>query len=299
MVAENKELVCMDAENKELVCMDAENKELKHGNTKSQADLLNLILLTAVCFAREPECSRFHYEEKLLEKVIRSEIKMEAFGDSLKEATSSMDVQSQKIAELTNTVQKHQGEIKSLKTVHGMTSGLYTRWGRRSCPGTTELVYEGFAGGGYYTHEGSSSNYICLPQDPIFDSDGRKAGQVNKVYGAEYETVSATFHTSLHDEDVPCAVCRVIGRNVVMIPARNACYSEWHTEYSGYLMSQYQTHAGNKELICMDGNPEKAEGSDGGDQNGALFYFVQAVCGSLKCPPYSANKALTCVVCSK
>ncbi|XP_052764552.1 short-chain collagen C4-like [Mya arenaria] len=256
-----------------------------------------VILLAAVCLTQEPECSRFHYEEKLLEKVIRSEIKMEAFGDSLKVETNLMDVQMQKITELTKKVENQQQEIESLKYVK--SSGLYTRWGRRSCPGNTELVYEGFAGGGHYKHTGASSNYICLPKDPIFERDGRRATNVNKVYGAEYETNSATFHSSLHDEDVPCAVCRVVGRSVVMIPARNACYSGWQTEYSGYLMSEYHNHAGNKELVCMDGNPEKAEGSDAGDQNGALFYFALAFCGSLKCPPYSENKALTCVVCSK
>ncbi|XP_052761933.1 short-chain collagen C4-like [Mya arenaria] len=235
----------------------------------------------AVCFAREPECSRFHYEEKLLEKVIRSEIKMDAIDESLKKTTGYVEENIQTIS------------------VEVVSSGIYTRWGRRSCPGSTEMVYEGFAAGGHYSHKGASSNYICLPQDPIFDGDGRKASNINKVYGAEYETRSATFQKNLYEEDVPCAVCRVIRRSVVMIPARNACYSGWHTEYSGYLMSEYHDHEGNKELVCMDGNPEKAEGSDSGNQNGALFYFAQAVCGSLKCPPYSENKALTCVVCSK
>ncbi|XP_052761878.1 uncharacterized protein LOC128204504 [Mya arenaria] len=225
----------------------------------------------AVCFAREPECSRFHYEEKLLEKVIRSEIKMDAIDESLKKTTDNVEENIQTISGLTNKVQELQSEIEPLKSVEVMSSGIYTRWGRRSCPGTTELVYEGFAGGGKFNDKGAS----------------------------KYETVYATFHTNLYEEDVPCAVCRVVGRSVVMIPARNVCYSGWHTEYSGYLMSSYYGHEGNKELVCMDGNPEKAEGSDSSNLNGALFYFAQAICGSLKCPPYSENKALTCVVCSK
>ncbi|XP_052761394.1 uncharacterized protein LOC128204091 [Mya arenaria] len=261
--------------------------------------ILLAMQFATVYFAREPECSRFHYEEKLLEKVIRSEIKMDAFDESLKKTTGYMEENIQKITGLTNKMQELQTEIESLKSVEVVSSGIYTRWGRRSCHGTTELVYEGFAGGGWFDKKGASSNYICLPKDPIFDGDGRKASSISTVYGAEYETGSATFHTNLYEEDVPCAVCRVIGRSVVMIPARNACYSGWHTEYSGYLMSSCHGHEGNKELVCMDGNPEKAEGSDSGNQNGALFYFAQAVCGSLKCPPYSENKALTCVVCSK
>ncbi|XP_052761876.1 uncharacterized protein LOC128204502 [Mya arenaria] len=262
--------------------------------------LISLALpLAGVCFAREPECSRFHYEEKLLEKVIRSEIKMDAFDESLKKTTDYVQENIQTISGLTNKMQELQSQIESLKSVEVMSSGIYTRWGRRSCPGTTILVYEGFAGGGHYNDKGASSNYICLPKDPIFDGDGRKGGSASTVYGAEYETNGATFHKSLHDDDVPCAVCRVVGRSLVMIPARNACYSGWHTEYSGHLMSSNHGHEANKELVCMDGNLEMADGSDAGDQNGALFYFVQAVCGSLKCPPYSPNKALTCVVCSK
>ncbi|XP_052763071.1 uncharacterized protein LOC128205460 [Mya arenaria] len=224
---------------------------------------------------------------------------MDAFDESLKKTIGYVKEYIQTITGLTNKVQKLQSQIESTKSVEVMSSGIYIRWGRRSCPGSAELVYEGFAGGGHYTNKGASSGYICLPKDPIFESDGRKAGSGSTVYGAEYETNTATFHTSLHDEDVPCAVCRVVGRSVVMIPARNVCYSGWHTEYSGYLMSDHDGHPGNKELVCMDGNPEKAEGSDAGDQNGALLYFAQAICGSLKCPPYSENKALTCVVCSK
>ncbi|XP_052761900.1 short-chain collagen C4-like [Mya arenaria] len=222
---------------------------------------------------------------------------MEAFEEAFKKTTDSVEETIQTVTGLTNKVQELQREIESTKSV--ISSGIYIRWGRRSCPGTTELVYEGFAGGGDYDQNGASSNYICLPKDPIFDCDERTAGSVSRVYGAEYETSDATFHTDLHDKEVPCAVCHVIGRSVVMIPAKNACYSGWHTEYSGYLMSSYHGHKGNKELVCMDGNPEMADGSDDGNQNGALFYFAKAACGSLKCPPYSENKALTCVVCSK
>ncbi|XP_052761894.1 short-chain collagen C4-like [Mya arenaria] len=183
---------------------------------------------------------------------------MEAYKESLKKTTVSVEETVQSISEVTNTVEKLQKEIRSFKSVDVKSSGLYTRWGRRSCPGTTEMVYEGFAGGGDHSHQGASSNYICLPLDPIFDDRGRKARSVSKVYGAEYETNSATFHTDLHNEDVPCVVCRVVGKSVVMIPARNACYSGWHKEYAGYLMSTHSSHPGNKELVCMDGNPEKA-----------------------------------------
>ena len=39
----------------------------------------SLVLLTSLCWAQEPHCtcSKFHYEEQLLEKMIRTEIKFE------------------------------------------------------------------------------------------------------------------------------------------------------------------------------------------------------------------------------
>ena len=53
---------------------------------------------------------------------------------------------------------------------------------------------------------------------------------------------------------------------------------------------------------CVDKNPEYISGlSD--NTNGALFYFVGPDCSgpgtTRHCPPYAANKQLTCVVCSK
>ncbi|XP_052761419.1 short-chain collagen C4-like [Mya arenaria] len=272
--------------------------------------ILSTIALGTVYSVREPVCSRFHYEEKLLEKMIRSEFKMDAMDENLKAITDSIE---ERFSDITNTMEDLKNEIatmqsadveisktvESIQTANLASSSIYTRWGRRSCPGDAELVYEGFAGGGDYSHTGGSSSYVCLPKDPVFDGDGQKSEHVSFLYGAEYESSSATFHANLHNKDVPCAVCRVIERSVLMIPSRKTCYSGWQTEYSGYLMSEYYQHASNKEVVCMDGTPEEAEGNDNGNQNGALFYFVQIKCGALKCPPYRENVALTCVVCSK
>ncbi|WAR17513.1 hypothetical protein MAR_032107 [Mya arenaria] len=218
---------------------------------------------------------------------------------------TQMQEQLNSLIDIADTVKDLKKEIETLKTavvettVNVTSSSIYTRWGRRSCPDDTELVYEGFAGGGDYHDYGASSNYICLPKDPIFVGEGSNTGYANYIYGAEYETNGTTILSTLNDHDVPCAVCRVAGRSIVMIPARNVCYSGWQKEYSGYLMSSYYGHLGNKELVCMDGSPEAAEGSDSRNQNGALFYIAEIKCGSLKCPPYLANEVITCVVCSK
>ena len=60
----------------------------------------------------------------------------------------------------------------------------------------------------------------------------------------------------------------------------------------------YYNHKGNKDAICVDAEAEITENSNDANQDGALMYFVQAKCGSLKCPPYEEKRLLTCVVCS-
>ena len=57
----------------------------------------------------------------------------------------------------------------------GMLEGsgaTYVRWGRTDCPAIngTVKVYDGFAGGDWYTHGGGPSELLCLPREPIWGS---------------------------------------------------------------------------------------------------------------------------------
>ncbi|XP_019642862.1 PREDICTED: short-chain collagen C4-like isoform X6 [Branchiostoma belcheri] len=187
----------------------------------------------------------------------------------------------------------------------GAGGSVYIRWGRKTCAdnGGAELVYSGVAGGTYHNHPGGGTNYQCLPTDPQWGrryQDGVQ-GEKSYIYGAEYElNTNVPFgSTSLHDNDVPCAACYVPTRgSKLMIPARNTCYSGWTREYHGYLMASYYNHPGSKEYVCVDEQPEAVPGGHA-DHNGALFYPVEARCGSLPCPRYVEGRELTCVVCTK
>jgi len=69
----------------------------------------------------------------------------------------------------------------------------------------------------------------------------------------------------------------------------------------GYLMTNhYDYHPTTYE--CVDAEPEHLRGMEG-NTNGALFHFVRTDCSGHgttgQCPPYEANKQLTCVVCTK
>ncbi|XP_029647712.1 uncharacterized protein LOC115221650 isoform X2 [Octopus sinensis] len=184
---------------------------------------------------------------------------------------------------------------------------LYTRWGRTTCSPYSKLVYEGVAGGQYYSHTGGGSNLLCLPHDPIWANYTAQVVDGGWIHGTEYQLKPYLFNklfsfanaNALNDHNVPCAVCLTRQPVVVMmLPARTQCYAGWRAEYSGYLMSSHPGHKGRHEYVCVDHAPE-ADPAGYRDEDGALLYFVQAGCGSLPCPPYVNGRELTCVVCSK
>ncbi|XP_078698444.1 uncharacterized protein LOC144925972 isoform X2 [Branchiostoma floridae x Branchiostoma belcheri] len=179
---------------------------------------------------------------------------------------------------------------------------VYVRWGRTTCPSGATKVYNGYAGGTQYNQPGGGTNYQCLPTDPQWGryQDGVQ-GYKAYMYGAEYQLHSNVpfGSTSLHNNNVPCAVCYVPTRgSKLMIPARNTCYSGWTREYHGYLMAEYYNHNSPKEYVCVDEQPEAVPGGHA-NHDGALFYPVEARCGSLPCPRYVEGRELTCVVCTK
>ena len=63
-------------------------------------------------------------------------------------------------------------------------------------------------------------------------------------------------------------------------------------------MAGYHGHNAASEYACVDKDDEAIIGGSA-DHNGVLFYSAKTVCGSLKCPPYSANTDVPCAVCTK
>jgi hypothetical protein len=196
-------------------------------------------------------------------------------------------------------------KIREVETATSVprSGNTYVRWGRTQCPENgTELVYKGYAGGPVYTNKGASANYLCLPEEPLWNVYEDAEQTAGTVYGAEYElkdrNVNNFFGKGMKDQNVPCCVCRTTRASVLFIPGRNQCYDGWTLEYEGYLSSGYFTHEASSEFVCLDAKPEIINGGSA-NENGKLFYFVEARCGSLRCPPYVNGRELTCVVCSK
>ena len=138
---------------------------------------------------------------------------------------------------------------------------------------------------------------MCLRRDPIFRLTDAKRTYRVEVHGAEYKDPPKPH---LHYHDVPCAVCQVTRRSVLMMPGTNLCNEGWSTEYVGQISAE-RVDGGHyrSEFICVDEDAEISDYSSPDRDDGVTFYPAQVVCGSLPCIPYVADKDLLCVVCTR
>ena len=178
----------------------------------------------------------------------------------------------------------------------------YIRWGRTTCPSghNTTLVYSGRAGGTRYDHKGGAANYLCMPDDPDHLQYHSGTQGLSHVAGVEYYSHTFPSLSAVNNHNVPCALCYVSTRSVaVMIPAKTHCPTNWTLEYTGYLMSERDSHGGRTMYECVDKNPESVPGLNGQGTPTLFFIPVEPYCNGLSCPPYDAHKELTCALCTR
>ncbi|XP_045204618.2 short-chain collagen C4-like [Mercenaria mercenaria] len=251
-----------------------------YANKRKMNNLLCIILfrhiLHVLAYSEEPKCYA-SCDYQILKTVIQLE---------------------QKLNNMELTVQKQQDVINKLSTVgHG---AVYVRWGRNVCPDGSSLVYNGYTAGKHYNKKGSGGDTICLPSNPSWSNYTGKSSLKGLIFGTEIDLndPSGIFPYSVHQQDMPCVVCRSQRSSILMVPAQNNCFSGWHVEYTGYLMAGMDDRLGSYNHICMDSQPEFIPNGSG-NNNQHILYVVQAQCGSLPCPPYVQGRELACVVCSK
>ena len=168
--------------------------------------------------------------------------------------------------------------------------GLYVRWGNSSCPSVTgtQRVYSGFA-----VISDHGTDFLCFPSNPEYTSSSATGSHT--LEGVEYNNHPA----GLQNHNVPCAVCYSSLRpTIMMIPAKLTCPPNWTSEYTGYLMTEDGTHTRH---ACVDQSPEFIHGTSR-NSGRYEFFALNADCNNdgFSCPPYSsANKAVTCVVCTR
>jgi len=186
-----------------------------------------------------------------------------------------------------------EAQTQSLQSLQNGQGSTFIRWGKSSCPSSSQIVYSGFVGGSFHSDAGGSAKHLCLSPNPVMSDLWFSAVWHSTLYGAEYEAI-----LNLNDLDVVCAVCKVSKASTFMLPGTNVCPSGWTTQYSGFLVGATYHHADASDYTCMDGQSEGRPGSEA-NQDGNVFYYTVAVCGSLPCPPYVNNKVVTCAVCSQ
>ncbi|KAI8480743.1 hypothetical protein Bbelb_415360 [Branchiostoma belcheri] len=194
-------------------------------------------------------------------------------------------------------------EKRHLPPAPQASSTTYVRWGRKTCPQHAELVYEGVIGGSYYGHSGGGANYLCMPYQPTYDSPAAGSqGSRGLIYGSQYFTTDFEPYNHLYNHDPPCAVCRVPSRSTTYtVPARNACPSGWHIEYTGYMMTSSYSGQQRSRFICMDENADYVFWTSYNQGTAAMLYPVEVRCvngGSIPCSPYVSGDELTCAVCT-
>ena len=155
------------------------------------------------------------------------------------------------------------------------------------------------ASSAFNTAGGGGANYLCMPEEPKYLSYGAGVQGNSIIVGTEYKASGVPL-AHVNDHNAPCAVCLATTRSTqIMMPGTYECPSAWKREYYGYLMTAATLWGDQqtKTYICVDKDPESIPGS-GANTSPALLYHVEAGCNGLPCPPYSAEKELTCAVCS-
>ncbi|PIK53527.1 hypothetical protein BSL78_09548 [Apostichopus japonicus] len=131
---------------------------------------------------------------------------------------------------------------------------IFVRWGKTTCPSTSQFVYSGLSAGSYFMNKGGSVEILCLPSTPqySFTVSGNQEAR-SPINMVEYSTGSFQPFQHVHNHEMPCSVCMAPRRmSKLVIPARNTCpSSEWTLEYSGYLQSARKTWF-RTATICLD-----------------------------------------------
>lgn len=156
-------------------------------------------------------------------------------------------------------------------------------------------------GGALKNDRSSGSNYLCLPENPIYNKyrkgQTRNTAQIGGVkYGATFNADGEQYSKKY----IACTVCEALGKSqILMVPATDTCPDNWELNYKGYLSSQ-SSHE-RTEYICLDTEIERTSLRSSTQKTGILDKVRIKKCNILPCGKdrYEVNKNLQCVVCSK
>ena len=187
---------------------------------------------------------------------------------------------------------------------------MFTRWGRKSCPSKSKMIYRGQMAGPDVDTVGGGSNYQCLPADPDLAPSSAGTNTDRNELRSVHISINAGSNVLPQSQHLPCVMYEATQRpSQMMIPAKSRCPSGWQSEYTGYLMSSATAYARDfrMEYICVDSKPESIRSkSNPHHWYGQVLYFASTDCSSSGtdndfdyCPPYKQKQPLLYVVCTK
>nr|KAG5711792.1 hypothetical protein BaRGS_023556 [Batillaria attramentaria] len=95
---------------------------------------------------------------------------------------------NQQLTEMSSQIQALKNvNLQQDQAIQDSQSSLYVRWGRSSCPASSQLVYSGVIGGSNYGDSGGATDYLCLSMSPVGGHIQRQSYHAS-LYGAELET---------------------------------------------------------------------------------------------------------------
>lgn len=184
--------------------------------------------------------------------------------------------------------------------VRGRTT--FVHWGRSRCDFQHLNIYSGWMAGGWYHHHGSGSSWLCMHPNPEYNiyNAGNQDGAL--LYRTEYQfsgMMNGLLGYTL-DRDAPCSVCETTDTHTLMIPGRSVCPDGFTRQYFGWLASNFYTHFGPHDWICMDSWPEALLTGSNGNENGALIYPTETENPPVIGPgsPYLQDREVSCAMCT-
>lgn len=169
---------------------------------------------------------------------------------------------------------------------------VYTRWGKSSCPSTAEtvLMYNGMMSSSGHDVTGGGANYLCISSSLEFDAENSFSIYSSFLRNTLYKGMASSNYGS-EDKAAVCAVCYTPARSAkLMLPGKRQCPTDWTKEYTGYLMSGYDSHNHTSVFECID---EDLEGRLNTSSTNNVAYLYHTTSKD------SSYKSITCVVCTK
>ena len=182
-------------------------------------------------------------------------------------------------------------------------------------------VCAGYAAGPMEDEGGSGSNFLCLPANPEWKTNGTTSDsplyfKYGELVGVEYYVGMDVAFSKVNNNNndlfgnlAPCVICHVTRRSsVLVIPAIIQCPANWTVEYRGFMVSSTSDDRQSSPVqpldikkrgsyLCWDDAPEAGPAYNGLQH--ALIVPVEVICGSLPCNVYPNRQEINCVVCSK